>query len=335
MADPAGGVRESGRRVGVYYPLQPRDPRQLAPFAKLAAKSADRLWMGQSLNLDTQQTLAYLLGQGITPALGVGLSLMPLTHPYQAAVAARSLAALSGKPLTAVFGTGSPEFQRALNGAPYDSPLGAAREYVTEVSRLLRGAPGETREGDATAGTRLDPTLGDFPPVETGLGVLRERMARLAADHADVALTWLTPRDHLRDRLLPVLTGGLRRPRVVSVVHVVVRRPGRDIPRAVHLAVRNHLSGPHYRRALTAAGVSLTGSDQDIARNLVDHVVVLVGTADEIASNVSTYWAVGIDEVVLNPGVLMAAGPVEALRDLLEVTAACRAAAEPQMEETP
>lgn len=60
-----------------------------------------------------------------------------------------------------------------------------------------------------------------------------------------------------------------------------------------------------------------------------------MGTADEIASNVSRYWAVGIDEVVLNPGVLVAEGPVEALRDLLEVTAACRAAAEPQMEETP
>lgn len=90
-----------------------------------------------------------------------------------------------------------------------------------------------------------------------------------------------------------------------------------------------------YQRALAAAGVSLTGSDQDIARKLVDHGVVLVGTADEIASNVSKYWAVGIDEVVLNPCVLVAEGPAEALRDLLEITAACRAATEPQTEGTP
>jgi hypothetical protein len=60
-----------------------------------------------------------------------------------------------------------------------------------------------------------------------------------------------------------------------------------------------------------------------------------VGTAAEIASIVSDYWAVGIDEVVLNPCVLVAEGPAEALRDLLEVTAACRAAAEPRTEETP
>ncbi|MFJ3310655.1 hypothetical protein ACIPSA_48440 [Streptomyces sp. NPDC086549] len=40
---------------------------------------------------------------------------MPLAHPYQAAMAARPPAALSDKPLTAVFGTGTPAFQRAMN----------------------------------------------------------------------------------------------------------------------------------------------------------------------------------------------------------------------------
>ncbi|MYW47962.1 LLM class flavin-dependent oxidoreductase [Streptomyces sp. SID161] len=326
--------RPRGGRVGVYYPLQPRDPRQLAPFARLAAQHADRLWVGQSLTLDTHQTLAYLLGQGISPALGVGLSLMPLAHPYQAAVAARSLAALSGRPLTAVFGTGTPAFQRAMNGVPYDSPLKAAREYLTTVSRLLKGVPGEEREAGAVA-TRLDPSLASVPAVETGLGVLRPGMARLAAEHADVALTWMTPLSYVRDTLLQVLDGGEPGPRVVSVVHVVLRRPGRDVARAVRLATGNHLSSPHYQRALAAAGLSLTGNDQDIAQKLVDHGVVLVGTADEIASNVGRYWAVGIDEVVLNPCVLVAEGPAEALRDLLEITAACRVAAEPRMEESP
>lgn len=160
-------------------------------------------------------------------------------------------------------------------------------------------------------------------------------MAQLAAEHADVALTWMTPLSYVRDTLLPVLGGGGPGPRVVSVVHVVVRRPGRDLARAVRLATGNHLSSPHYQRALAAAGLSLTGNDQDIARKLVDHGVVLVGAADEIASNVGKYWAVGIDEVLLNPCVLVAEGPAEALRDLLEITAACRVAAEPQMEETP
>lgn len=332
MADPAD--RPRGGRVSVYYPLQPRDPRQLAPFARLAAEHADRLWMGQSLRLDSHQTLAHLLGQGISPALGLGVSLMPLSHPYQAAMAARSLAALSGKPLTAVFGTGTPAFQWAMNDAPYDSPLKAARDYITTVSRLLKGTPGGAQDADATATLRLDPTLGECPEVEAGLGVLQRGMARLAAEHADVALTWMTPLSYVRDTLLPLLDGAEGAgPRVVSVAHVVVRRPGRDVTRVVRQATGNHLSSPHYQRALAAAGVSLTGSDQDIARKLIDHDVVMVGTADEIASNISSYWAVGIDEVVLNPCVLVTEGPAEALRDLLEITVACREAAEPRTEE--
>ncbi|MFJ9008634.1 LLM class flavin-dependent oxidoreductase [Streptomyces canus] len=332
MADPAN--RPRGGRVGVYYPLQPRDPRQLAPFARLAAEHADRLWMGQSLRLDTHQTLAYLLGQGIRPALGVGLSLISLSHPYQAAMAARSLAALSGRPLTAVFGTGTPAFQRAMNGTSYDNPLQAVRDYIIEVSRLLKDASGAPSDADAVSTPRLDPTLGEFPEVEAGLGVLQSGMARVAAEHADVALTWMTPLSYLRETLLPLL-GGARETalRVVSVAHVVVRRPGRDVERAARQATENHLSSPHYRRVLAAAGVAPAGGDPDIARTLVDHGVVLVGTADEIASNVSSYWSIGIDEVVLNPCVLVTEGPTEALRDLLEVLAACREAAGPRTEE--
>lgn len=325
MADPdhQADVR-IGRKISVYFPLQPRDPRQLAPFARLvAAGHADRLWMGQSLNLDTHQVLAYLLGQGISPPMGIGLSLMPLTHPFHAAVAARSLAALSGKPLTAVFGTGTPAFRNALNPTANDSPLRAAEEYITEVTRLLRAPSDDPLGSDAAPGLRLDPAQAG-PPVESGLGVLQERMARLAARSADVALTWMTPLPYLNQVLLPALNAA-DGPRVVSVVHVLVRRPGRDVGNAVLRATHNHLSGPHYRRALSTAGVRLDGKDTDIAGELVDHGVVLVGTCSEIAAAVSDYWAAGVDEVVLNPCAFLSEGPEEALRDLVEISTACRA----------
>ncbi|MFJ2263959.1 hypothetical protein ACIOKD_37680 [Streptomyces sp. NPDC087844] len=77
--------------------------------------------------------------------------------------------------------------------------------------------------------------------------------------------------------------------RVVGVVHVLVRRPGRDVGDAVLRATRNHLSGPHYRRTLSKAGVRLDGNDTDIAEELVDHGVVLVGTCSDIAAAVSEY----------------------------------------------
>ncbi|MFI1286590.1 LLM class flavin-dependent oxidoreductase [Streptomyces sp. NPDC020858] len=323
-----------GGKVSVYFPLQPRDPRQVAPFARLVvAGHADRLWMGQSLNLDTHQVLAHLLGQGISPAMGIGLSLMPLTHPFQAAVAARSLAALSGKPLTAVFGTGSSAFRKALNQASHDSPLKVAEEYITEVTRLLRSPSDGARGADVDPGLRLDPAR-TGPPVETGLGVLQARMARLAARSADVALTWMTPLPYMEKVLLPVFDTA-DGPRVVSVVHVLVRRPGRDVGDAVLRATRNHLSGSHYRRTLSTAGVRLDGNDTDIARELVDHGVVLLGTCSDIAAAVSEYWAAGIDEVVLNPCAFLSEGPEEALRDLVEISTACRTVTRPRGKETP
>ncbi|MFD5751088.1 LLM class flavin-dependent oxidoreductase [Streptomyces sp. NPDC127033] len=333
MPDPRR--RPDGGRIGVYYPLQPRDPRQLAPFARLVAGGhADRLWMGQSLNLDTHQVLAYLLGQGISPPLGVGLHAMPLNHPYQAAVAARSLARLSGKPLTAVFGLTTPSFQAALRGAPYRSPLTAAREYITSLTELLRGRPLDVRGDYVTAAVRLDPALEDSPRVEVGLGVLQEKMARVAADTADAALTWMTPLTYVRDTLLPALGGAEHGPtRLVSVVHIIVRRPGRDLPRAVWHATRNHLNGPHYRQALAAAGVDLSGGDIATARELVDRGVVIAGTAEEIATAVRAYWAAGVDEVVLNPCALVGEGPEGALRDVLEVVATCRGEVKDQRRE--
>lgn len=122
-------------------------------------------------------------------------------------------------------------------------------------------------------------------------------------------------------------------PRVVSVVHVLVRRPGRDVGGAVLRATRNHLSGSHYRRTLSTAGVRLDGNDTDIVGELVDHGVVLVGTCSDIAAAVSEYWAAG-DEVVLNPCAFLSEGPEEALRDLVEISTACRTVTRPRGKET-
>lgn len=315
----------AGRGIAVYYPLQPHSPSQLAPFGRLVAQGyADRLWLGESLALGTHQVLAYLAGQGIAPALGMGVSLMPLYTPYQAAVAARSLAALSGKPLVTVFGTSKPSYVAALRGAPYASPLTAAREYVSTVRRLLDGRsadePSEPGDGDYVRTRAQLPPWPTAPRVDVGLGVLRPRMARVAADAADVALTWMTPLPYLRRTLMPVLTGL----RVVSVVHVLVVRPGRDVDEAVWRATRGHTGEGHYRAMLSAAGLGPVADEPGSARALVEHGVVLAGSPQTVTEEIERYWAAGVDEVVLNPTVLETEGPEAALRDLLEITEVCR-----------
>ncbi|MBM7167518.1 LLM class flavin-dependent oxidoreductase [Streptomyces sp. G44] len=309
-----------GSGLGVYYPLQPSLPSQLAPFGRLVTRGyADRLWLGESLALETHQVLAYLAGQGINPALGMGVSLMPLYNPFQAALGARSLAALSGKRLISVFGTSKPSFVAALRGAPYASPLGAAREYVSAVRRLLDGQLTDTRGKYVHTRAQLPP--GPVTPhVDVGLGVLRSGMARVAAETADVALTWMAPLPYLRRELLPVLTGV----RVVSVVHVLVVRPGLDVDEVVGRATHGHTREGHYKAMLTAAGLGPIADGPSSARALVEHGVVLAGSPQTVADEIEHYWTAGIDEVVLNPTVLEVEGPEAALRDLLEITEVCR-----------
>ncbi|AZM57349.1 LLM class flavin-dependent oxidoreductase [Streptomyces sp. NPDC005900] len=313
QATPASGL-------GVYYPLQPHHPSQLAPFGRLVARGyADRLWLGESLALGTHQVLAYLAGQGINPALGMGVSLMPLHNPFQAALAARSLASLSGKRLISVFGTSKPSFVAALRGAPYTSSLGAAREYVSTVRRLLDGQPTDTRGEYVHTPAQLPPWPAT-PHVDVGLGVLRPGMARVAAETADVALTWMAPLPYLRRELLPVLT----EVRVVSVVHVLVVRPGLDVDEVVWRATHGHTGEGHYRAMLTAAGLGPIADGPSSARALVEHGVVLAGSPQTVADEIEHFWAAGVDEVVLNPTALEAEGPEAALRDLLEITEVCQ-----------
>ena len=63
-----------------------------------------------------------------------------------------------------------------------------------------------------------------------------------------------------RNVLLPAMKEGAARsgrsvPRVATVVHAAVDRPGRDIPAVALAAARAHLSADHYTAMLRRAGI--------------------------------------------------------------------------------
>lgn len=318
------------RLPAVLYPLQPDHPDLVAPFASLVGRSgARRLWLCQSFKAEPHQVLAHLAGRGHTVPVGTSVTLLPLRHPYEAALQARSLALITGRPVVAGFGIGNPDFVSGLTGSPYASPRTAVRDYLTSVRALLDGGTVAHEGPYHQMHGGLMPL--DHAPVEVGAGVLRPGMARTAGEVADVAITWMTPPSYLAGTLRPALDEGAAsggragRPRIATAVHVAVARPGRDPRRLALAAAGSHLRAPHYADMLRRAGVAVDPHDPaGTADALLRGQVVVTGTPEEIAEALDGYRRAGVDEVMLNPsGVLMTEGVRAAVADMEEILAAC------------
>ncbi|MFB7620209.1 LLM class flavin-dependent oxidoreductase [Kitasatospora sp. NPDC056181] len=316
-------------KISVMYPVMPTDIGDVLPYARIAeSTSGRRLWLGQSLAIETHAVFAALAGMGLDLGYGTAVTLMPLRHPMTAAVNGRSIASLSGYPYVAGIGPGAAVFQKHTNGRPYDKPVTAARHYIRMMRTLADG--GEARDPDGpwpTESLRL-PSM-DTPPVEIGLGVLREPMARLAGEGADRAITWLTPLGYIRERLAPAMEeaaakAGRPTPRIVSIVHCAVDRPQRDLQQVALKAVGAHLGSPHYSDMLNQAGIPVDPDDTPAAaKMIIEHNLFATGTPDEIAATIASYHDAGIDEVAISVcGLHLHEGRGAALRDLTAITAA-------------
>jgi alkanesulfonate monooxygenase SsuD/methylene tetrahydromethanopterin reductase-like flavin-dependent oxidoreductase (luciferase family) len=317
------------RSPSLLFPISPHVPELVAPFAALVHKtSARRLWMGQSLALETHQVYAFLAGAGLKVPMGTGVTLLPLRHPFEAAIQARSVAMLTGHPFVAGFGVSHPAFVRCLRPEPYASPRTAVHEYLTMVRGLLDGDQVEHEGEYHVLRSNLLPV--QHPPIELGVGVLRPGMARTAGAVADVAITWMTPPEYIAERLVPALEAGAgerKPPRVATVVHVAVERDGRDPRELAGIAAAGHLSAEHYTDMLRRAGVPADPSDPAAgAAQLVEHGVFVYGSQSEIADQLARYEDATVDEVILNAaGVLFKEGVDAALADLQEILAAVEA----------
>lgn len=313
-------------RLSILLPFGPVRPEQVVPFANLVNWTcADRLWQGHGMLLDSHHLINWLAGIGIRIPSGFGVSLMPLRSPYQAAVEARSVALTTGQSVVAGFGPGGLAAQRSFLGKPYASQIGASREYIEIVRGLLDR---ETVEVDGDHYSAVARLLEYKPaPVSVGLGVLREKMAALAGEVADVAITWLGAASYLDRILMPAMEKGaqdrkLEEPaKVTAIVPVALSGPDRKVTDLAAASCGQHIQAPHYQDALKKAGIAISGDgDPADATKLVDGGVFLYGTAEEIHERLDEYRAIGVDEVVLNAtGVGLVAGPREAARDLLEI----------------
>jgi alkanesulfonate monooxygenase SsuD/methylene tetrahydromethanopterin reductase-like flavin-dependent oxidoreductase (luciferase family) len=312
--------------IGIMYPEMPVAIGPVVPYAEAARRGGHRLWFGHSSTVDSHLTMAALAGRGYPLQFGSAVALYPLFHPHGFAVQSQSVGRLTGQTYVAGIGPGSAQLQRSLYGAPMKAPVSSARKFLDQVKEII---PGPLQTGPADGPERVDKMFGS---VETGLGVLRPSMARCAGRAAEWAITWLTPAGYLEDVLIPEMRASAAQhdrpaPRVAAVVHMAIRRGGRDPQKLAHAAVGAHLSAPHYTDMLRQGGVAVDQSDPWAgAGELVSSGTYLYGSADELVDSVADLHRRGVHEVVLNVfGVAKLHGAGQAVEDLEEILAALHA----------
>ncbi|MFD4141777.1 LLM class flavin-dependent oxidoreductase [Streptomyces sp. NPDC058572] len=286
-------------------PFAPYRPEQLLPYAALTQWSeAHRLWQGQAVLNDPFQDFTHAAACGFRVPAGTGVTLMPQRHPYQAALQAHALAMASGHSVVAGLGPGAAALQHSLLGAPYPSQLGAVREYVAVMRGLLD--KGEVDHvGEYFTCHSQFPAM-PRPPVQIGLGVLRPRMARLAGEIADVAITWLTPAPYVRDVVVPALRAGAEAvgrpvPRVTVIVPLALAAADRDPVELAAVSNTGHTMLPHYADMLRRSGIEVTPDDpRGNAAALLGGGAFLYGEPAELTERLREYADAGADEIVLN-----------------------------------
>jgi len=311
-------------KLSVLLPVMPLDVRAAMPFAAMVKHSPGHsLWQGQGLLLDSYQLFTALSAAGVGVPMGSGVALIPLRSPLEAAVQINSVMALSKQPMVAGFGPGAKSFQASVMQRPYSSPLTAMREYLGIVRELLTGQP-VNREGQYFS------LQAQLPPLHTniaelGLGVLRPRMAALAGEVADVAITWMCPPSYISTVLQPALraaaeSAGRPSPRIVSVVPVAREVPGRDHAKLLWDGSQVHLGAPHYQDMLARAGIDVTaGTSSESTDRLLAGEVFLGGSLDRIGEGLQSYKAAGVDELVLNTTGVASVSADAALEELATI----------------
>ncbi|MFJ4923360.1 LLM class flavin-dependent oxidoreductase [Streptomyces sp. NPDC088725] len=307
-------------RYSLVLPIVATRPEQAVPFANLVRwTQASRLWQGQSQVIDNHHLASWLAGVGIRVPTGFGVDLTPLRTPYHAANEARSTALVTGCSVLAAYGPGWPDYQRAVLGNAYRSPLAATRDYVGAVRALISGELAENVSGAHPMRARLVGVRS--PEVRVGVGVLRSRMAALAGEVADAAVTWLCTPDHLRDVLIPCVdkasdAAGRDPVPTTAIVPCALAGEGRDRDELALATFGAHLRAPHYQAALREAGLEVTGEPADVSR-LADAGGFLWGTPSDVRDGLRRYEDAGVDEVVLNVmGVAATKGARAAAADL-------------------
>jgi F420-dependent oxidoreductase-like protein len=257
-------------------------------------------WMPTSgAQLDNITTLAAVAAR--TRNIMLGTSIVPTypRHPLVMAQQVQVLAQLAPGRFRLGIGPSHRSLMRPM-GINLQRPLGNTREYL----RILKGLLQEGKvdfDGEFYQAHETIPEPLDLPVMAAAL---QRGSFELCGAEADGAITWICPKDYLRDVALPAMKKGAEeagRPVPPLIAHAPVCL--HDNPDEVRAAFREEYSSyielPFYRRMLVAAGYP-EASERAWSDAMIEGLLIH-GEESLIADRLRELLSMGATEILVSP----------------------------------
>ncbi len=306
--------------------LPPAGPRALLPVERLIelAAHADRLrnhsvWVPEGRGRELFTTLGAMGRATERVGLATGILTIYSRPPALTAMAAATLADLTGGRFILGLGVGHPDVIEGGYGAVYRRPLTAMREYVEIVRRATDGTK-VAFHGRVFRVKEFQLESKSQHRVPIYLAALGERMLRLAGEIADgVVLNWMPP-ERVRWATRIVRDAAARAGRGAESVTVVcyVRAVVTENPEGAWTVMRRllatYIEMPAYARMLQDAGFAaeisairgawaasgVGAAAATVPADLLDRLAV-VGPAESCRAGLARYFDAGVNVVAAYP----------------------------------
>src|SRR5262245_59972317 len=302
-------------RLGAAVPLQHLSPAQQVAYIRHAeVQGYDSAWVPEVMGTDAFTVLA--AASQMTQRLRLGTGIVPIytRTPTTLAMSIATLDALSGGRAVLGLGVSSEVIIGAWHGLPVPKPLGAMREAVEIIRRLLRNER-VTVEGQTFRVRNLRPNV-PVPAERTipiYLAALNPGMLRLAGEIADgVILNWL-PAAHVPRAIAAIAAGAQRAGRALADIDIAcfIRVCVTDDIDAARQWMRRELTGyaivDAYHAYFTACGFGAdstacreawqqgdrTGATQCISETMV-HALAAIGSPTACRAQLAAFTDAGV-----------------------------------------
>ena len=306
------------KRIAVTLPMGPavQDSIDLVRWAE--AHGFDDAWFSDAMAPDSL-TLAAAVAQHAT-RLRIGVAVTPVYSRTPAVLAATANVLGQLLPGRFVLGLGSSSqaIVERFNGVPLEKPLTRVKETAQIVRAMLAGEKSDFNLTTLRShGYRQQP-MAHPPPIY--LAALRPKMIEMAAEHGDGVVFNLWPQKALPRMMEHVAIGARRAGKRVEDVEIVNR--SLVMVTDDRAAARNrfreqyapYYANPVYNEFLKwagykdeAEGVAAGWAARDRALStgaLTDEIadaVAIIGTAEEVRTQVRANAAAGIDTTIIAP----------------------------------